>query len=368
MRSISYVSDGRFIVSSHPTLIRRFFKLPILDGVRQAMSSERYKSRSVNYLPGDYTVYRGVNRLTPNHLISSRFSVPVRYWPQKYPQDRGIDFLYDTMDTCLSSFFNYTKDKYSPIIPVTGGVDSRSLISHAHKKIKLDLYTWTDFNFNQAENETIERIVALTKASHHKTSVNQTLAKLGKERAEELSLLTRMNSGMTSKDVNRALAVMSVDQKIKATKPLPPVTVIGYGGEIVRGFHMRNRRDELSFPSNDTLTGMYGLGKAGLPSDATFSSFCTQAFRDFRSRTMFTEAALKGWSPYDVFYWEHRMGIWGSSTLDSMDIGGYTITALNSREVFKAALSLPNETRMDKTILLNYVRKNCKELADIPLH
>lgn len=367
-RSISYLNDGHFVVSSHATLIRRFYRLPILKGMREIISSPRYKSRTVNYLPGDYTVYKNVLRLTPNHIIDSRYPTSVRCWPQDAPIDNGVSFLYDKMDMCLNSFFKYVNRKYSPVLPVTGGVDSRSLISFAYGKTDLDLYTWTDFNYSSKESGAIREIVSLTGANHFTVSASQISSRIGKDQLEEMAFLTSLNSGMTSNDLNRTLVVGGVERQLRSQRNLPVVTVIGYGGEIIRGFHMRNKRENLPFPNANTLTGMYGLGSGKLPPDREFSHFCTHAFRDFQSRTMFTEISLKGWSPYDVFYWEHRMGIWGATTLDAMDVGGYTMVALNSRKVFEAAISLPNTLRMDKTILMNYVKRNNQDLASIPLY
>lgn len=366
-RSISYVSDGRFIVSSHTTLLRRFFKLPLRDGIEDILSSGRYLSRSVNYLPGDYTIYSNVNRLTPNHLLDSRHGAPVRYWPVARPEPGTEGALYEKIDACLRAFFKYCENKYTPVLPVTGGVDSRAIISYALGKVDLNLYTWKDLNFKEEENESIEEIVKFTCANHYQISVKRFEQEIGPSRATKVSLLARLNSGMTSKDKNRALAVMGISKHVRCPESLPPVTVIGYGGEIIRGFYMKNKRDNNVFPSSQTLMALYGLGRQDAPADINFSRFCSRAFREFRVRTLFTEIALKDWSPFDMFYWEHRMGIWGSSTLDAIDVGNYAMVALNSRQMFAAALALPNGRRLDKSVLLRYVSRNSPRLGSIPL-
>lgn len=366
-RSISYVSDGRFIVSSHTTLLRRFFKLPLRDGIGDILSSGRYLSRSVKYLPGDYTVYSNVHRLTPNHLLDSRHGTPVRYWPVATPEPGTENALFEKIDACLASFFKYCQNKYTPVLPATGGVDSRAIISYALGKLDFNLYTWMDLNFSKKENEVVKEIVKFTCSEHYKASVKEFEKNIGPDRATEISLLSRLNSGMISQDKARAMAVMNVSTDVKYRNSLPPVTVIGWGGEIIRGFYMKNQRDNNSFPSIRTLMGLYGLGRSDAPPDSDFSRFCSQAFREFRARTLFTEIALKGWSPFDMFYWEHRMGIWGASSFDAMDVGGYTMAALNSRQMFAAALVVPNNYRLDKSILLRYVSRNSPQLGSIPL-
>ncbi len=54
---------------------------------------------------------------------------------------------------------------------------------------------------------------------------------------------------------------------------------------------------------------------------------------------------LSGYDPNDMFYWEHRMGTWGSVSLTEADLAMPAMVGYNSRNLFKAFMRLSGPDR-----------------------
>lgn len=138
------------------------------------------------------------------------------------------------------------------------------------------------------------------------------------------------------------------------------VFVRGYGGEILRGFYNRHNR-ELPDRSPDALTDIYLTRRVGKPTPE-FRGFAVRAFAEFIERTDF-QADFFNHDPLDIFYWEQRMGTWGSMMLNEMDPVVYSMAGINSRRLFEAAFGLKSEERLGKNLLLRLTGRYDAEFA-----
>jgi hypothetical protein len=77
---------------------------------------------------------------------------------------------------------------------------------------------------------------------------------------------------------------------------------------------------------------------------------------------------LMGWGfdLNDVFYWEHRMGMWGAAMHNEMDPVMLSMTGFNSREVYEAGFGMDSGKRLTKTLLLEVIRRYDEPMAEIP--
>jgi hypothetical protein len=69
-------------------------------------------------------------------------------------------------------------------------------------------------------------------------------------------------------------------------------------------------------------------------------------FDEFMRVTDFSSASLKGYDPYDLFYWEHRMALWHAWLLLEGDMVRETFPIYNNRRLLAELLSLPFEHRL----------------------
>lgn len=90
-------------------------------------------------------------------------------------------------------------------------------------------------------------------------------------------------------------------------------------------------------------------------------------FADFMRRAHYDALADKGYDPNDIFYWEHRLGMWSAGLNNEFDVAGRSLIAFNSRPLFEASLALPPEVRLTKQLFLAATRRLEPRLADLPL-
>jgi hypothetical protein len=67
---------------------------------------------------------------------------------------------------------------------------------------------------------------------------------------------------------------------------------------------------------------------------------------------------LFNYDPYDIFYWEYRMGTWHSRILLESDMAHDTFIVYNTRNVLKKLLSLSPQERADGTIFYELINMN----------
>jgi hypothetical protein len=369
-RAISYLHDGRLAISSHSAILHHLFGCKINDNIGSQMNRPRYRERAVHYLPGDLTVFNNVYRLTPNHAYDSRVNGPVRYWPKDQVKFSSVDQLYESIDSALRALCQHISSRYQPVVSITGGVDSRAMISMLRRMtIPFSTMTWRDYNFSIKETDIVDEIASMLPGPHYDLrlkSLNDSACSLDPYSDDIISAAAAYNSGMVSETSNRALMLRRFcEYNKKEDVGKRYVFINGYGGEIIRGFYMKSGRAGLPFADSGKLLGLYGVGRPSLPVDSSFSRFVAQAFREFRARTQFTKIGLKGWNSYDLFYWEHRMGIWGAGTMDNIDVSMHCLAGFNSRDTFAKAITLPEDKRLSKKIIAEYVRSRDPDLGRV---
>jgi hypothetical protein len=72
-------------------------------------------------------------------------------------------------------------------------------------------------------------------------------------------------------------------------------------------------------------------------------------FQDMMDRVSFSSESLMGYDANDMFYWEHRMGTWGSVSMSEADLAMPSMVAYNSRNLFKTFMALPQAVRASRS-------------------
>jgi hypothetical protein len=132
----------------------------------------------------------------------------------------------------------------------------------------------------------------------------------------------------------------------------------GSGGEILRGFYQggSTRIDRIG-PAQ--LAHCYDVS-AG-------SQMVRGAFARFIETTGFTEERLMGWDPNDLFYWEHRMGTWGSLALSEADLAARSLPGFNARNLFASFMALDWPLRAARRGITEAIAELDPDLARMPL-
>jgi hypothetical protein len=91
-----------------------------------------------------------------------------------------------------------------------------------------------------------------------------------------------------------------------------------------------------------------------------------EAFADFHRIVQFDRR--HGYSPYDLFYWEHRMGVWHSAVVTESDPAFESHVLFNARRILELMLSLSLNERRHSALLHRVIERELPELANLPVN
>jgi hypothetical protein len=80
----------------------------------------------------------------------------------------------------------------------------------------------------------------------------------------------------------------------------------------------------------------------------------------------FDESSLHGRDPNDIFYLEHRMGIWGSTAMSEVDLALRGMAGYNSRNLLDLFFALPWESRTARTAFNQATQELAPLLVESP--
>ncbi len=372
-RSLFYRAEGELCIGSHPELVAAAFGDRDDPAAREVVASAEYKSRSVKYLPGDMTMFEGVRALAPNNLYDLVERRTVRYWPRRQRRRSAFNDFAGALDRHLGALAGHLRDRRSPIVGVTGGIDTRVLIA-AFRRFELPFrgMTWRRKRggVDDEELEVIEAVAGEAGIEHAYLDLSEI-----DDEMRAVARLARRNVGGWGQP-SRITA--HVHRRFGDARD---VFVRGYGAEVIRGFYnlegasslvrriagRTQRRAAIAAPTPQALLRAYDSSMRAPKASAEHTRSGLAAFEGFIERANFDQALVGfGFDLSDLFYWEHRMGMWGSAKHNEMDPAVLSVAGFNSREVFEAGFGLEPDERLTKELLLRVIGRYDERLAVIP--
>lgn len=353
-RSVFHSAQGG--IASHAALLAHAFGIRRRADVASFVRSPFYARRRVKYLPGHATVYEGVWALIPNHALDTSTGRQHRYWPRARLAASTLDAFIDHFLQYLAALIEFLRSTGRiPVIGITGGIDSRVLLA-AFSAAGVDFrgVTWRGGYLRADEVETVDAIrrhLVLPRVEIDPGSIEVgRVASAGQRNSGNFRDASRLVEGMQRQFADTPQAVF----------------LRGYGGEILRGFYNPVVNPVAAFGVLD-MARLYGnpASSAG-PSVTSYRTVVEQCFSEFQRAGEFDRIGDRGCDPHDVFYWEHRMGMWGSAMLNEMDPAVHSFVGFNSRRLYELAFGLPDAQRRTKDLLRTIVRKFDPRLADLP--
>jgi hypothetical protein len=353
-RSIFFRTSEPFGISSHATLLAHAFRTSRRPDIAALMRTGDYLDRKVKYLPGNATVYENTLALLPNTCLDSATGLLARYWPTQPKKPADMDeFLYE-FDRYLVALERFiTEAHLAPLFGITGGIDSRavfaSFVRAGHPFIGM---TWLGGYLRPEERPTVDSIVRRFEIPHQYLKPNN-------KPSDDVTWVSEQNAGRM-RDASRLSTGMH--SAYGAQRRL--AFIRGYGGEIIRGFYnlRSSRMMNLGVPE---MARMYFVGQRHEVREE-FKQITLRQFEDFHKWGRYDLVEGFGYDPADLFYWEHRMGMWGSTMLNELDAGVYSLVGLNSRKLYRLAFGLPDEQRLSKELLRTVVARQDEWLASLP--
>jgi len=342
-QTVFYRDKGKAI-ASHAGLLAAAYGHSRNKVAADFIKTPEYKSRSVCYLPGLMTMHEGIKPLIPNHTYGLRSGEITRIWPLKERRSSTFDEFFNEFTVLLDAMA--TVDR--PILGVTGGIDTRVLVAGlSSRNVPIRTVTWSPPRIDKKEIPIVENTVKVLGLNHvwllHEA-----------DRADPIAVVSGQNSGGF-----RGGSRITADTARLFSEG---TFVRGYGGEIIRGFYnLRNRK--MTGSNVGEMVEAYGSSMREKNPSAEYLRVVTEAFEEYSDICDYSD--LRGFNPNDVFYWEHRMGVWGACMHNEMDAAVYNMTGINSRPLFEVSYGLPDEERLTKHLLNRIVISQVPAMADV---
>lgn len=353
-RSIFYsVNSGAF--ASHAEMVAQADRAGLRDFYIPFLTSPGYRMRDVKYLPGAITPYEGVLQLTPNTSLSLPGMEVRRYWPRR-ELVTGItpEQATDRLEQELTTLARYVASKgFRAAIGLTAGTDSRSIYA-AFCRDDPYLFTWirSKDGSHRTDDDTrfAQRAAAIYGNEHE---IFQILGPLKLNEANSpLSYAFRRSTGYFRGIDSPWLHPLNERRAVVANG----VFLRGFGGEVLRGFYQKMRR-RITTVSPQKLAHTYDVN-AG-------TGVTRRSFARFIRTAQFEPERFGGRDPNDMFYWEHRMGTWGSIAMSEADLVIPSLVGFNSRTLYDTFLGLPFEDRDSRIAFHKVIERLAPQLRDL---
>ncbi len=320
-----------------------------LNATQNPSKLEYYRSADFNRLDnsdlGNTTYYDEIEQLMSNHYFDVNSKNEIRYWPLEPPQKYSFQEVADKCTSILTGHLKSIVKRYDIMLPVTGGSDSRLLMS-ATRAFSKDIF----YYINQIEHTVAE-------SSDIKTS-----GKLFRKLGMEFNILP-LNS-----EVDPEFKKIYFDNNPFASKFFLPH---------IYNYYL-NFQDKVNLPGNIASSPwmVYQVDKKNVSITDITKYYQVNRYefvQDYYSRWMQNNNALCNCCNLNVmnlFYWEERINNWGNQIAGDKDIAQEDINPLNSRILNELYLSLPLKynNEPDKKLHRKIIMNLWPELMKLPFN
>ncbi|NUU33226.1 hypothetical protein [Arthrobacter sp. C9C5] len=338
-RSVFYSTAGAPIAASHAEIVADLIGARFADFFVPFLTSRNYQQRDVKYLPGVATPYDHVVQLTPNTKLIMPQQKVERFWPRK---EMGPETTNEEATAALVAHLHGLRwylavNGRRPVLGLTAGTDSRGVFA-ATKDSSPVIFTYVRSESANLTGSSDARAAAAIAGAyglepqvwpiHNRLTLNQTDDAL----SEAFRRSTGYYRGPGSPWLGR---LAQTGAKIKGG-----LFIRGFGGEVMRGFY-QSQEKRITKVNVQQLSNAY---------DVNAGSHITRSFfEDMMERVSLTTESIMGYDPNDIFYWEHRMGTWGSVSMSEADLAMPSIVGYNSRNLFATFMALPQAIRASRS-------------------
>lgn len=338
-RSVFYSSKGFPVAASHAEIVADIIGTRFADFFVPFLTSRNYQQRDVKYLPGVATPYEHVVQLTPNTKLIVAQQKVERFWPR---EEMGSAPTNEEATAALVTHLHGLRwylavNGRRPVLGLTAGTDSRGVFA-ATKDSNPVIFTYVRSESANMTGSADARTAAAIAGAygldpqvwpiHNRLTLNQT--------SDSLSAAFRRSTGYYRGPGSPWLGKLAqAGKKVK-----DGLFIRGFGGEVMRGFY-QSQDKRITKVNVQQLSNAY---------DVNAGSHVTRSFfEDMMNRTSLNADSIMGYDPNDIFYWEHRMGTWGSVSMSEADLAMPSMVAYNSRNLFATFMALPQETRASRS-------------------
>lgn len=335
-QTVFYSTDGR-AVGSHAALVAEALGIERSRVVTRYMASEEYKSRTTRFLPGDLSLFDGIRLLVPNNELALPEARTRRFWPNRALRSTGVDEVYDLWDEYFTNYAAFLEPRYSLVLGLTGGMDSRAIIATLRAKGMHPRYeTWDAMK--EEERSRIPAMVAHLQGPHRWIDM--------KYRSEEPGFREIRQAAKSAAGFTRGTPLLPA--QVAQGAGSRDLFLYGHGSAVASGAFSLMAKPWLP---EEPLQRAYALYSGTTRKNASpeYRDFTLQAFQEFFENGNYY-GELHSADVGDLLYWEHRMANWASLQIATFTVALNSHAAFNSRRLFESFWGLTDERRFTKGI------------------
>lgn len=341
--SVFYSNSPRdFCLSSHPRLVSKCIGTETSDFQRYWSSHSAF-SAGGKYYPANLTEFESVLQLTPNTYVSSTERLPVRYFPRKSLEvNLSYKGIVDLISTALKAQLKNITERFTVTMSLSGGLDSRiSLAASKEVKSSIEYFTYSirGNKYLKTDMDIAQRLAKELSFDHTEIRI-----KTGDVISQRVKLQRELDSPGNA--ANNDLTQAYFDQF--GSNP-ERVHIRSNLMEIARAYYLSNPANSRNAYTPRKISGLF-RGKTRDELAPVFDKF----LRDVQ----FHKTAGKGYHYSDLFYWEHRMGVFVANVAKRERPIHETVMLFNNRKILNAALSLDIDDRISAKLFYDL----CKEM------
>lgn len=350
MRSVFYSRDGE-LAASHAGLAAA----ALGDEAVSAFGAiDWFKETRAGMHPGRSTEYEAVRILTPNTELDLDLAEVARVGPS--PRNEVLtarEAAAQIIPLARAQLESLVKSE-EVLLSLTAGLDSRvTLALAAPFRDQITCFSYVTRRPGRAspsegDMEFAQALCADLDVRHRTVVVEGVLGK------GALNDVLRRSS--------RRIHAPSVALAYREQLPMNAVHVRSNIYEIGRSFFRKSNAGK-SMPE---LTGEEFARRVVRNREHVTFKPAVEAFQDWLDVTEFE--AVVGYDPYDLYYWELRMGRWLSAAMIESDIAHDTLTLVNSRRILELFLAVSDEERFAASVFDEIINQAWPQLLEYPVN
>lgn len=307
--------------------------------VRLRQEYEQYAPRAswpVHAIP-----YFGVKQLLPNHALDLQVGDAVRYWPKEQIEPSSIEVVSKSMAGMLTSMIESATNRRECVMSLTGGYDTRLLLACAHTMFeKIEFFT-IHSAYTKDYDITIPRKIARDKKLRYSVLYDDP-----DDPYREI-LIANVGGMFYGQAISKAKTLLEyVRERFHLT---------GITSELNRCYYYKNGKHPNAITASELSRR---AGFSGNPvAEQGINKWLDEAPLNFNVNLL------------DLFYWEHRLGVWGSCGFAFREAAMDQIPPMNCREFIQLGLSVEAKSRTKPYALIrSIIERTDPELLNYPFN
>lgn len=342
MRSIVY-STSQTIISSHINIVKNLTN----DGKSPLIKNEWAKKYGGYHIPGHYTPYKNTFLLTPNTFFNIETKEVKRFFPRKPLEIRQPKEVARFVSDMVKKQLKLLSDvKENFLFSLTAGIDSRATLSLTKEFVnKMQYFTYYKISQkypNGVKSLEIDRKVVGDIANN--LNLKHTFVPLEEDNNnDEYYEFINIMKNNTIRSHSFRLAKFYYDKLPHETLHIRSNIL-----EIGRFFY----RNKLMLPKELDINALLLCYSPKAENDQEILHLLDNYCRVVEMKNIYN------YDPYDIFYWEYRMGAWHSQLLLESDIAHDTFIPFNSRKILELLLSVNDAAKKNNTVFNEIINNN----------